>query len=126
MFGMDTRIHGPVFDGRADRAVHAFCEDVEQQIAHQGENDVRSNLHHVLRHPTGRYESRITTERARGDWAVTDQGIVYGPWLEGVGSRNRTTRFKGYFTFRRTAQQLRAKATPIAERVLRKYLGRMG
>jgi hypothetical protein len=51
--------------------------------------------------------------------------VIYGPWLEGVGSRNRTTRFKGYFTFRRTAQQLKSRSTAVANGVLRRYLSRM-
>jgi hypothetical protein len=57
---------------------------------------------------------------------VQDGGVIYGPWLEGVGSRNRTTRFKGYFTFRRTTAQLNVRATPIAEELLHgKYLREM-
>lgn len=35
---------------------------------------------------------------------------------EGVGSRNKTTRFKGYFVFRRISQRLDRQAKHIAER----------
>jgi len=116
---------GPIFDGRAAAAVRAYQDAAEREIAQQGANDVRAELDQVLRHPTGYYERHITTDRQRGDSVVYDSGVIYGPWLEGVGSRNRTTRFKGYFTFRRTVQTLRGKATGVAERVLRRYLDRM-
>lgn len=119
----DVRVssHGPVFDGRADAAATAFVSDAEREVAKQGVDDVRQALHHVLRNPTGYYESRIQTEGNR----VADGNVIYGPWLEGVGSRNKSTRFKGYFTFRRVTQILRAKSSKVAERVLPKYLGRM-
>lgn len=116
---------GPVFDGRAALAVDAYGEDVTDTIAKQGVNDVRNALHGVLRNPTGNYSRHIVTERQSNDNAVTDSGIIYGPWLEGVGSRNSTTRFKGYFTFRRVTQQLDGKAGHMAEMVLNKYVRRM-
>lgn len=125
MISTSANAHGPLFDGRADRAVDAFLDDAKKEVAEQGRNDVRMNLDRVLRRPTGRYRSGIVTELQANDWVVHDGGIIYGPWLEGVGSRNRTTRFKGYFTFRRTAQALRGKATGTAETVLRRYLPRM-
>lgn len=37
---------------------------------------------------------------------VTTDLATYGPWLEGTGSRNETTRFKGYHGFRRAGQEL--------------------
>jgi hypothetical protein len=71
---------------------------------------VRSRLGEVLQNPTGYYESRITSEVSALGARVTDGGVIYGPWLEGVGSRNQTTRFKGYATFRKTRQELEYKA----------------
>jgi hypothetical protein len=43
---------------------------------------------------------------------------VYGPWLEGVGSRNNTTRFKGYHAFRNAAQALQQRFEGMGERLL--------
>lgn len=37
---------------------------------------------------------------------ITDGGVIYGPWLEGTSSRNETTRFKGYASFRKTVEWL--------------------
>jgi hypothetical protein len=121
MSDVTVRAHGPVFDGRAEAAASAFAHDAAEKIAQEGAKMVREALHGVIRHPTGYYESHVRAEQH----TVTDGGVIYGPWLEGVGSRNRTTRFKGYFTFRRTTQQIQAKASEIAERDIPPYLERM-
>lgn len=114
---------GPLFDGRLDRAIAAGLEQGLDDVAQRGVNLVRQRLAGVLRHPTGHYESVIQTERAGSDRAVTDGGIIYGPWLEGVSQRNHSTRFKGYATFRRTTQELDRQAGPIAERAIADRIG---
>lgn len=116
---------GPIFDGRAAQAARAFADESEERIADEGVNMVRTQLSHVLKHPTGYYASRVQTDRAMGDRTVMDSGVVYGPWLEGTGSRNDTTRFKGYATFRKVTQRLQGQSGRIAERVLPPYLRRM-
>jgi len=105
-----TRMEGPLFNGQADSASDALCDDMSRDVAQRGVDMVRANLDGVLKHPTGRYRSSIVSTRVNPS-RITDGGSVYGPWLEGTSSRNRTTRFKGYSTFRRTAQQLGATAT---------------
>jgi hypothetical protein len=123
----DVEAHGPLFDGRAHGAVREFLTESTRQAADEGVALVRTNLGRVLKHPTGYYASRVRADQVSGGRVrVWDSGVVYGPWLEGVGERNRTTRFKGYATFRRTTQQLQARAGGIAQAVLRRYLGRMG
>jgi hypothetical protein len=119
-------LRGPLFDGQADQAAADLCDRIEREVAAEGARMVRNNLHGVLRNPTGYYESHVQAEPTGGDWEVTDNGVVYGPWLEGTGSRNRTTRFKGYSTFRRTAQELERRADGIAERAAPEYVRRMG
>jgi len=47
--------------------------------------------------------------------------VIYGPWLEGVSSRNQTTRFKGYASFRRTEQWLQSRVKPEAKAFVRRY-----
>lgn len=118
---VDVDTHGPLFDGQAQVALTAFLEDAKRAIAKQGAEDVRQELRPGHGYLTGAYRSHVHASLDR----VVDGGVVYGPWLEGVGSRNRTTRFKGYHTFRLVKQRLREKAGPIAERELPKYLGRM-
>jgi hypothetical protein len=121
----DVNLSGPMFDGRAELAVSAFIDDAEREVAQAGHDMAQSQLRGVLRQPTGFYQSRVVVDRSAGDPRIHDSGVVYGPWLEGTGSRNRTTRFKGYRTFRIVRQRLQGRASQIAERVLPRYLGRM-
>lgn len=118
-------VNGPLFDGRAEAAVDAFLLEAVKKVADIGVNDVKSRLDTVLQHPTGYYRRHIVTERQQNDVAVIDSRIIYGPWLEGVGSRNKTTRFKGYFTFRKTTQTLAGKVPEICDLVLKKFIGKM-
>lgn len=126
---MELRIEvdasGPVFDGRADAAVLAFEEQAKDDVAAQAYANVMMFLNAQIRNPTPYYETQIITQRAGADRIVHDRGIIYGPWLEGTGSRNRTTRFKGYASFRKAAQQTEREAPAILDRTLQPYLGRM-
>jgi hypothetical protein len=123
--GATVRLNGPLFDGKATSAVGDFLKDAEQEVGDYAVNAVQARLSRVLKHPTGHYRSRIQTDRSSNGVGVTDGNVVYGPWLEGVGSRNRRSRFKGYHTFRLVAQEIEHKAAEVAEKQLPKYLGRM-
>jgi hypothetical protein len=115
---------GPFFDGRTQYAIWRAEDDMEREIAQWGMNKVHARLRRVLKHPTGYYQSHIQTQRVM-DWTEINDGgrIVYGPWLEGVGSRNYpVTRFKGYRTFRLVAQRMNAQAGAFAEKILARRL----
>lgn len=125
MYGLEVRTtaRGALVEGRAPAHVRRAVDDIEHEVARYGKDQVQQRLDVVLKTQTPYYRTRIAVTRAGGDWEVTDQGVVYGPWLEGVGSRNSpVTRFKGYATFRRVAGQVEGNADRIAERVLRPYL----
>lgn len=120
----EVRVKGPLFDGRAERVLQAYFDEAEREVADEGANMVENIMQPHSK--SGRYVRSIQTDRQMDDSVVNDGGIIYGPWLEGVSSRNDSTRFKGYAQFRGAAQKLRYKAPGIAERVLRHgYLGRM-
>jgi len=122
----DTHYSGPLFDGRAATAGQRFLEAAVQEVANQGLADVQENANKSFKHPTPYYETQIYVRRDSWDEnTVSDRGIVYGPWLEGTSSRNQSTRFKGYASFRRAAQGLDRKAGDLVEHVLQSYLGRM-
>lgn len=122
MADVDVDTSGPVFSpGVVHRVMEAGARGVENEVAEEGVELIRRNLDGVLRRQTGRYRSSV---QASGN-EINDGGIVYGPWLEGLGSRNRTTRFKGYFTFRRTTQQIEDASGGIGERALAPYVGRL-
>lgn len=125
MADLEIDVSGPLFDGRAEAAVQDFLRDAAEEVARVGEGDVQSVLRVVLRHPTGRYQGSIVIERQGNDRVIHGDRVIYGAWLEGVGSRNRTTRFKGYATFRLVTQALRDKVGWIVLPVLISHLRRM-
>lgn len=123
LLDVSSRGSGPLFDGRARAAANAYVDHLERQLAEEGLNILRGEMHRVFRNPTGYYESRC---RVEGGNKITDSRVVYGPWLAGVGSRNSpVTRFKGYDHWIRTRHQLNARKRGIGERLLRRYTGRM-
>jgi hypothetical protein len=122
---INVRVRGPLFDGKASAELGRFLSAAERAVAEEGVRVVRAELKTVLRHPTGYYSSRITAAPSGTAYAVTDQGVSYGPWLAGTGSRNRTTRFKGYQHWRRATQRLERLSGEVASRVLPPFLRRM-
>jgi hypothetical protein len=126
MAGFVTQ-HGPIFDGRAEAAARDFCDDFEDRYAHKVEDAVRTTGQGMFKHSTGNWARHIHTAASGGDQEVNDSNLIYGPWLEGTGSRNAPkTRFKGYSTFRKVSQRMQREAGSYADTMLhRGYLGRM-
>jgi len=116
---------GPLFNGMAKTAARAFAREASLEIAKQGQQMWITQLNGSMKNPTGYYTSQIVINRQGNDNTVHDSGVIYGPWLEGTGSRNRTTRFKGYHSMRKVRIKLDRMSPRIAERVLQKYLPRM-
>jgi hypothetical protein len=120
MSGMEftTRLVGPLFTGALNAAVDRKVHEIEDVVAQRAVNMVQAQLSNVLQHPTGYYESKIRTDRVTQGVSVNDDMVIYGPWLEGVGSRNKTTRFKGYATFRLVGQRVNSEAVTLAEKLI--------
>lgn len=125
--GVRITMHGPLFDGRAQKALRDYVDDVEAQVADEGVDLVKKYLHEFLENPTGRYESTIHAASYGSYYEVTDGGkVVYGPWLAGTGSRNfPRTRFRGYKHWLLAWMELDKKAGRMAERIFQPYLRRM-
>lgn len=121
----EMRVTGPVFNGRALAETEIMTIDIEREIAQGAVNKVHQRLGQVLQHPTGYYESQVRTERATSGVTVTDGGVIYGPWLEGVSSRNQTTRFKGYGVFREVSQEIKRGAEVEANVIAAKHVAVM-
>lgn len=64
---------------------------------------------------TGNYRRNIQGQVSGLNGRITDGGVIYGPWLEGTGSRNVSTRFKGYASFRRTGQWMNQQAPKVVQ-----------
>lgn len=127
---MSISIHtsGPWFDGRAERAMEQACDDALDDISAYAEERVLMGTSAHFKTRTPYYETRIITDRVSGEEAlVHDQGVIYGPWLEGVGSRNApVTRFKGYGHWRAAKQAVAARGPQIADAAVRRRLPEMG
>src|SRR3546814_20243239 len=68
------------------------------------------------------FRSNVRITNVSGSPEVWDGGMAgprYGPWLEGVGSRNNTTRFKGYHAFRKAADALDRRIEDMGDRIFR-------
>lgn len=126
-FTMRANVHqrGPLFDGRAEHALRAFPDEVEKELAQEANRRVHKELHRVLKHPTGYYESRVRAEPFASRWRVHDSRVVYGPWLEGTGSRNRTTRFKGYHHWRKVKALMERDAPRLVREMLPRLMRRL-
>ncbi len=92
-----------------------------EALAQEGYNRIRQRLARVLQNPTGFYESRIQIERRETYRGLSDGGVVYGGYLEGVARNNKTTRFKGYWTFREVRQGL----AKDKERIMQPYVNEL-
>jgi hypothetical protein len=139
---MRVRLSGPLFDGSAERAAQRGTEAVRAKLAEEGGRLAAATLEASIRHHgTGRAVASVTsTDRSRAyqtghytmpvvvgedETVVTTDLATYGPWLEGTGSRNHTTRFKGYSSFRRAGQALDRAAKDIAGEALQPYIREM-
>lgn len=122
-----VRRQGLIFHPAEIRSeVGRATDAIKLEIGKFGYRWIHGYLRTRLRRPTGFYQSRVIVDASTRNLALTDQGVIYGPWLEGVSSRNNATRFKGYFAFRKAGDAMDANATRIAETVLRPYLRRFG
>lgn len=120
--GFTVRTSGPVFDGSFAMEMRRAAQEIEQELGDQLVERIQERLDTVLVNPTGFYRSQIRAEPRGEITVVNDSGVVYGPWLEGVGSRNKTTRFKGYSTFRKVAQEFDREAPKMADEIVMKYV----
>lgn len=115
MNNIDVSVKGPLFDGRAQVYTDAAVRKMEHHLASVGADIVRAQLERVLRKETPYYRLQVTSTEYPERTVINDGGVIYGPWLEGTGSRNKTTRFKGYATFRLMTQVINDRAKSIIQ-----------
>jgi hypothetical protein len=119
---------GPLFDGVAKHELPAAVAAVQHEVASYAEYQWQANMYGSFQNATGRYQSHVNIAQRGPDLVVSDgypgSGLLYGPWLEGVGTRNKTTRFKGYFALRRARNSVAQKVPAIAAPVMRAFTAR--
>lgn len=125
MLTAKVHVDGAIFEGNPKETIDAYLDAAVNKVAAMGEADVQIRLRQVLQHPTGNYQAHIQTRHLFDAAVVYDGRVVYGPWLEGTDKRNKTTRFRGYATFRRVRDLLAAKAQVIADQLMDQYIRRL-
>ncbi|ACU71754.1 hypothetical protein Caci_2845 [Catenulispora acidiphila DSM 44928] len=127
MADIEVKLSGPVFDGRAIESMRRMSEEIQKEIATYAEDSWQSFMDASFRHSTGRYQLFVNVARRDKDLVVNDgwpeSHLQYGPWLEGVGSRNSpVTRFPGYFALKRAADHTESDVPNIAEPIVTNYV----
>lgn len=123
---METvKVSGPLFNGTASQAMKDYAEAVNVKLAREVKDEIVTDLNTAFKHSTGHYISKVKVTDNKGSATVDDSGIVYGPWLEGISSKNATTKFAGYHVFERVARKMQVTAATEAEKILPVYLSKM-
>lgn len=121
-----TSMKGPIFSASATQAAgKRMTVAINENLAQEGVNRVQALGRANFKNPTGFYESQVQVERRQTYRGVWDNRAIYGGWLEGVSSRNQTTRFKGYRLFRRTKQELDRDKLALSQRFVDQYVREM-
>lgn len=125
---MTISFHGPLFQsGLPASAIHDAIHDTITDLVAQGEKAVKLQLYPGHGLITGYYRNSIHGELSGSlNGRVHDSNVVYGPWLEGVSSRNETSRFKGYRMFRNAFQQLQGLTQSILQKWVKKAVDKLG
>ncbi len=108
---VDVSLNGPFFKANAMTVItDAVDKGIEDTVA-EGERAVKAELYSGHGVDTGHYRRSVHGEMVKSlHGVIHDSNVIYGPWLEGVSSRNQTTRFKGYAMFRKAYQRLQRKS----------------
>lgn len=110
-----AELRGKFFEPSCDAQFDAHVVQGREEVADTVYDRVHRVLSNELENPSGFYEHHVVDLSFADHNLITDSDVVYGPWLEGVSSRNQETRFKGYAAFRRATQSMGNRAGEIVE-----------
>lgn len=122
---VEVRMRGPLFDGTLDAKIEAAIERSRQECAIEYERELQGRVRFKYTSwlPTGRWRGGIGTKHSGLTSTIhPNHALPYNHWLEGTGSRNKTTRFKGYHMWRDQRERVRAD---FGERLERKVMDRI-
>jgi hypothetical protein len=109
---------GRFFDvAEADAETRRAVDEIGRSVALEASANWNTLLDSRIRVNQYRYMSGNRVEPRDSSWVVHDDiAKPYGPWLEGVGSRNSpVTRFPGYHALAEAAEITERAAEGIAE-----------
>lgn len=119
---------GPLFEGLVEAELAAAEAAVQREVAEYAEFQWQLNMTDSFQNPSDppKYQSHVNILQRDGDLVVNDgwpgSGLQYGPWLEGVGSRNATSTFKGYRSLDRAGRSVAYKVDAIARPIIEKFI----
>lgn len=112
-------VRGTFFSAGEPYVTAAYVHKAQDLVAREAEKRVHILQHVYFKKPTGYYERHIVNRDMGSQHLIHDSDVVYGPWLEGVGSRNfPTTRFKGYSIMRKVTRSMQDRGVVLADRVI--------
>lgn len=128
MIETSVSVSGSLFDGSATTVISHAIDNCQQHMAKTVEEVWHAYMDASFREQTGYYQSHVNIAQRGRDLVVNDAGVIYGFWLEGIGSRNfPKTRFKGYAAARRATQHADAmtlaECEPIIDRAIHEING---
>jgi len=119
-------VQGGLFDGGWETGMTELVVDITSAVADTALDTWRTNLEANIRVNHNEYISTTRVDVTDTKATAHDGGNVYGPWLEGQGSRNfPVTRFKGYDSAREAAEKVGAQADEIGEPVVVRFVEAM-
>jgi hypothetical protein len=146
-FKVRTEVRGPLFDNRGltklGQAVNGGIRELvqmgEERLAHkfrpQGSTNLEDNDSGIFlsveqvgkkNASQGHYRRNIKSKMKDLHAVIEDGMVVYGPWLEGIGSRNGPRpRFPGYRQFRITENYLQKKSNKVFTAHLSSFVRKM-
>lgn len=109
-------VQGGLFDGSWEAASTDLVVDAVGAVGDKALEVWRANLDNNIRVNHGRYVSQTRVTRIDDEHAQVHDGMsVYGPWLEGQGSRNApVTRFEGYHSAQDAAEKVAAMVDEVS------------
>lgn len=121
-----SRVRGPISSGAIHQHARDYEADVAKAIADEGLDMVRESLNATLRVQTPVLMRGVGSKKlAWNRWEIhSHKNIPYAHWIEGTGSMNPVTRFKGYHNFALTEERLKQKRGNISRKILKRHRAR--
>ncbi len=118
---------GPLLEGVAATLVQQVLEDAVREVTELGMQRLTSAFPTGLPVKTGNLRRNVSPVIYGPRAEINDGGVIYSSWIEGTSSRNETTRFKGYSTWRRTIQHLQDEVVPeVASKAAERLVKELG
>ena len=123
-------VSGPLADGTADRVLGEWERNTSQALADEAIDGLRAFPMDKTGRARGGFQASLNQKRLdRATVRIPGPmitGVTWAPWLEGNSKRNRSTHFRGYRLFFKTAQAVSGRAQGIGERELEKLMPEIG